>query len=124
MREIIVSNKELENQTKLQYLEKKYNSEVRKTPIASKYEVKDEGSFIVVSEREDELRRYASHLFYKNHPFKALTKWHKGIIWGVEKKFNTIKDDDREIVLHLNEDEKQIIEDSLWRKCRRDGIDW
>ena len=127
MSRIVLSNKELNNQTKLQYLVSKFGNKLQRQIDNWSYYI--DGEYVeVLSEREEELRKYASHQFYKNHPFKALYKWEKEILKKCETKKESSKYNTNEISNlfngHLNKDEKSIIKNTLWRKCKREGIDW
>lgn len=128
----IVLNKEvLKDKTKLQWVIEKYGNKVCRVEKWG-FLISDKGWIEVLTDSDEKLRKFASHLYYKGGLYNVIGKWVEDSVEEVRKNKKRLLGDDSVVDenrfydynSNLTQFERDIIRDTLYRKMKRDGIDW
>ena len=139
MSKIVLNSKDLDGKNKLQFMIQKYGDNIIWYDGKFSFHIKDEDNEFgrrfkvdVLSEEEEKVRKYASHLYHKGSLWKVISEWRKNLIDEVRENKKKILNDDSvkderysyDPNNHLTQNEIKIIEGTLYRKMRRDGVDY
>ena len=93
MSKIVLNSKDLDGKNKLQFMIQKYGDNIIWYDGKFTFHIKDEDNEFgrrfkvdVLSEEEEKVRKYASHLYHKGSLWKVISEWRKNLIDEVREK--------------------------------------